>query len=65
MSLKFTERAQEVINQGFATAKKNHNPEFTPGHILYAAVDAEEDIIKMIFDKLKISLSNLLWRLHF
>lgn len=58
MALKFTQKAQEAINQGFAVAKQNSNPEFTPAHILFAAFNAQEEIIQLIFDHLKLSLSN-------
>jgi len=58
MNLQFTKRAQEVINQGFSLTKENHNPEFTPAHVLMAAVDSENDIINLIFEKLKVKLSD-------
>ncbi len=55
MSLQFTQRAQEAINKGFELAKQNHNPEFTPAHILLAAFEDDNDIIKLAFEQLKIS----------
>jgi ATP-dependent Clp protease ATP-binding subunit ClpA len=61
---KFTLKAQEALQEAQALAEKHEHQQIEPEHLLLALLQQSEGIVLQVFQKLGVSLPNLLSQLE-